>query len=273
MLSASKSSKPRPRKKKKANEGWFWNHLEPVELHGCCVALQRGRHYVVGQMKNGQWLAIIMTACGSNPSGTLDAGPDGGRPDGGSCSNCYGCCLDGECKAGTGHIACGAGNIECIACTDLQTCVDGACRPTCDDTTCLNGCCQDGTCVVPDGGNECAANGAACGTCPEENWRYARAMMTYTYEDFQGGGCNTRLRSCTARHDTDAGHAAFVVSVYRDAGCEVTMTPPTTSSPEEIGIDCTAANRCRDAGNPDLSGMCCVGVIGTSGDRCQWDDF
>lgn len=51
-------------------------------------------------------------------------------------STCEGCCtVDGQCAAGDDQAACGSGGSTCVACWDVESCVERSCRgPALDDT-------------------------------------------------------------------------------------------------------------------------------------------
>lgn len=111
-------------------------------------------------------------------SGHVAAAADGGlKPDSGVaaagfdagptslCGQCDGCCLNGACKAGSGHSACGTGGRACSVCNDFQICASGKCSIACDDTTCSGGCCQAGACKAGSALSACGHVGQACGAC------------------------------------------------------------------------------------------------------------
>lgn len=123
----------------------------------------------------------LLFACGtaSQSPPDVDSGVSDQLVDAGpACPGCSGCCVNGACKAGTGHSACGGAGDLCDQCSQNETCLAGACALTCDDTTCPSGCCSEGQCVAGTSDSLCGGGGGVCFVCSPSTQKCSQKKCT-----------------------------------------------------------------------------------------------
>ena len=150
---------------------------------GCC----KGNLCITKTDKNscgikGEPCDVCDTGQTCNAAGECETGEDVCRP-----SKCTGCCIHGECMAGTTNEACGPKNGTCIDCTDkdktcnksTRLCVAVACKANCvgkcagDKDGCggkcpvnnCKGCCDGTACITKTSDDACGKDGGDCVKC------------------------------------------------------------------------------------------------------------
>jgi hypothetical protein len=78
---------------------------------------------------------------------------------------CVGCTTEaGGCAPGNSDVACGSDAGVCVRCASGQSCLGGACRPSCGPLNC-GGCCDGTSCVQTPSAAKCGNGGVVCVTC------------------------------------------------------------------------------------------------------------